>query len=77
MKLTATAVSPIQVVNTLNCSCMRCVDGVYSAQHDAQVQYFILSRVCGVCDYRRGLDWSMDLLTNYTHHSELQLQRYR
>jgi hypothetical protein len=25
-----------------------------------------------VCDYRRGLDWWMDLLTTYTHDSELQ-----
>jgi hypothetical protein len=24
------------------------------------------------CDYRRGLDWWMDLLTSYTHDSELQ-----
>jgi hypothetical protein len=23
-------------------------------------------------DYRRGLDWKMDLLTTYTHYSELQ-----
>jgi hypothetical protein len=26
-----------------------------------------------VCDYRRGLDWSMYLLTTYTHDSELQV----
>jgi hypothetical protein len=25
-----------------------------------------------MCDYRRGLDWPMDLLTTYTHDSELQ-----
>jgi hypothetical protein len=25
-----------------------------------------------VFDYRRGLDWWIDLLTTYTHHSELQ-----
>jgi hypothetical protein len=25
-----------------------------------------------VCDYRRGLDWWMDLLITYTHNSELQ-----
>jgi hypothetical protein len=25
-----------------------------------------------VCDYRRGLHWWMDLLTTYTHNSELQ-----
>jgi hypothetical protein len=25
----------------------------------------------GVCDYRRGVDWWIDLLTTYTHHSEL------
>jgi hypothetical protein len=24
-------------------------------------------------DYRRGMDWWMDLLTTYTHHSELQV----
>jgi hypothetical protein len=31
-----------------------------------------------VCDYRRGLDWWMDLLNAYTHDSELQaLKRYR
>jgi hypothetical protein len=24
-----------------------------------------------VCDYRRGIDWWMDLLTTYIHHSEL------
>jgi hypothetical protein len=30
----------------------------------------ILSRFRG--DYRRGLDWWMDLLTTYTHDSELQ-----
>jgi hypothetical protein len=29
-----------------------------------------LSRFRG--DYRRGMDWWMDLLTTYTHHSELQ-----
>jgi hypothetical protein len=28
--------------------------------------------VCGVCDYRRDMDWWMDLLTTYTPHSELQ-----
>jgi hypothetical protein len=26
-----------------------------------------------MCDYRRGLDWWMDLLTTYIHHSELQV----
>jgi hypothetical protein len=26
-----------------------------------------------MCDYRRGLDWWMDLLTTYTHHSEVQI----
>jgi hypothetical protein len=31
----------------------------------------ILSRFGG--DYRRGSDWRMDLLTTYTHHSELQV----
>jgi hypothetical protein len=25
------------------------------------------------CDYRRGMDWWTDLLTIYTHHSELQV----
>jgi hypothetical protein len=25
-----------------------------------------------VCDYGRGMDWRMDLLTTYTHDSELQ-----
>jgi hypothetical protein len=29
-----------------------------------------------VCDYRRGMDWWMDLLNTYTHHSELELQRH-
>jgi hypothetical protein len=24
-----------------------------------------------VCDYRRGMDWILDLLTTCTHHSEL------
>jgi hypothetical protein len=31
----------------------------------------ILSRFRG--DYRRSMDWWMDLLTTYTHHSELQV----
>jgi hypothetical protein len=26
-----------------------------------------------MCDYRQGLDWWMDLLTTYTHDSELQV----
>jgi hypothetical protein len=26
----------------------------------------------GMCDYRRGMDWRMDLLTNYTHDLELR-----
>jgi hypothetical protein len=26
-----------------------------------------------VCDYRRGMDWILDLLNTYTHHSELQV----
>jgi hypothetical protein len=26
-----------------------------------------------VCRYRWGMDWWMDLLTTYTHHSELQV----
>jgi hypothetical protein len=26
-----------------------------------------------VCDYKRGLDWWIDLLTTYTHHSKLQV----
>jgi hypothetical protein len=26
-----------------------------------------------VCDYRRGLYWILDLLSTYTHHSELQV----
>jgi hypothetical protein len=30
----------------------------------------VLSR--SMCDYRRGLDWRMDLLSTYTHDSELQ-----
>jgi hypothetical protein len=34
---------------------------------------FILSRFMCVCDYRRGMEWWMDLLTAYTHHSQLQL----
>jgi hypothetical protein len=29
----------------------------------------ILTRIRG-CGYRRGMDWWMDLLTTYTHHSE-------
>jgi hypothetical protein len=31
-----------------------------------------------MCDYRRDLDWWMDLLTTYTrtHHSELQVRNY-
>jgi hypothetical protein len=32
----------------------------------------ILSRIC-VCDYKRGLDCSMDLLTTVEHHGELQV----
>jgi hypothetical protein len=32
----------------------------------------VLSRAC-VCHYRRGFDWWMDLLTTYTHNSELQV----
>jgi hypothetical protein len=28
---------------------------------------------CRGCDYRRGLDWRMDLLATCTHHSELQV----
>jgi hypothetical protein len=31
----------------------------------------ILSR--SMCDYRRGMDWRKDLLTTYTHDSELQV----
>jgi hypothetical protein len=27
----------------------------------------------GVCDYRRGIEWWMDLMAIYTHHSELQV----
>jgi hypothetical protein len=27
----------------------------------------------GVCDYRRGMNWILDLLTTNTHHSELQI----
>jgi hypothetical protein len=27
----------------------------------------------GVCDYRQGMDWWMDLLTTYIHHLELQV----
>jgi hypothetical protein len=26
-----------------------------------------------VCDYRWGMGWRIDLLTTYTHHSELQV----
>jgi hypothetical protein len=26
-----------------------------------------------MCDYRRGMDWGLDLLANYTHHSELRV----
>jgi hypothetical protein len=26
-----------------------------------------------ICDYRRGMNWWMDLLSTYTHHSELQV----
>jgi hypothetical protein len=26
-----------------------------------------------MCDYRRGMDWLMDLLTTYTHHPEPQI----
>jgi hypothetical protein len=25
------------------------------------------------CDYRRGMDWILDILTTYTHHTELQV----
>jgi hypothetical protein len=24
-----------------------------------------------MCDYRRGMDWILDLVISYTHHSEL------
>jgi hypothetical protein len=27
----------------------------------------------GVCDYRRGMDWILDILTTCTHHSGLQV----
>jgi hypothetical protein len=31
---------------------------------------YVISRE--VCDYRRGMDWTLDLLTTCIHHSELQ-----
>jgi hypothetical protein len=34
--------------------------------------YTSIVTIC-VCYYRRGMDWWMDLLTTYTHHSELQV----
>jgi hypothetical protein len=37
-----------------------------------QVVHTVLSRIY-VCDYRRGLNWWMDLLTTYTHNSEPQV----
>jgi hypothetical protein len=27
-----------------------------------------------MCDYRRGMDWRMDLLDSYLHDSELRVQ---
>jgi hypothetical protein len=35
----------------------------------SNLKIIVLSRV-GVCDYRRGMDWILGLLTTYTHHSE-------
>jgi hypothetical protein len=32
----------------------------------------LINIVMCMCDYRRGMDWWMDLLTTYTHDSELQ-----
>jgi hypothetical protein len=55
-------------------------------QHERLIQYAYISLhwslsivwnmsdiVMCMCDYRRGWDWWMDLLTTYTHHSELQV----
>jgi hypothetical protein len=40
----------------------------------AAMKSFILGVIPSrsVCEYRRGLDWWMDLLSTYTHASELQ-----
>jgi hypothetical protein len=34
--------------------------------------YIIVTYTTYMCDYRRGLDWWMDLFTTYTHDSELK-----
>jgi hypothetical protein len=48
-------------VSVAECSAIfsRLVDGKYIVTY------------LGVCDYRRGMDWILDLLTTCTHHSEL------
>jgi hypothetical protein len=36
---------------------------------------FILSLILEVLEYRRGIDWRVDLLTTCIHHSELHFGR--
>jgi hypothetical protein len=37
-----------------------------------QIHYWLNDTTTRKCEYRRGLDWWMDLLTTYTHDSELE-----
>jgi hypothetical protein len=41
---------------------------VYCENHEEHI-----NTVKNMCDYRRGLDWWMDLMATYTHDSELQV----
>jgi hypothetical protein len=44
---------------------------IFNGLHVVIVQKIVLSRF--LCNYRRSLDWWIDLLTTYTHPSELQV----
>jgi hypothetical protein len=37
-----------------------------------EIKKYSKVRYCHMCDYRRGLNWLQELLTSYTHDSELQ-----
>jgi hypothetical protein len=50
--------------DSVNLNCL-----IIVSQQEFYIYLYILSS--SICDYRWGLDWWMDLLTTYTHESEL------
>jgi hypothetical protein len=52
--------------------CGKSIPRIETAQWIVEVIHWEYCHVLGLCDYRQGFDWRLDLLTTYTHDLKVQ-----